>query len=501
MEPVYQHFLSIGCTRFERVERDKYTQERKFAALKRQKTSRLRAELSLVCSLIVLLIVAMNPQATDAYSFLTHEDLVDVAWHGSIRPALLARFPNTTEAQLRVARSYAYGGTTIQDLGYYPFGHQFFSNLTHYVRSGEFVNNLIRDSRNVNEYAFALGALSHYVGDNDGHRFATNPSTPIEFPSLGKKYGPTVTYDEAPHPHVRTEFAYDVEQVSRHEFAPVGYMHAMGFKVPRTLVERAFFETYGLSLGSVLGRPRPAFRSYNSAVSKLLPTFAHAEVLIHHKNFPPVDDTPDYHQFSTRQAQAGVENEWAMYKHKAGFGVHFIAFLIRIVPKIGAASDLAIRGPSAETDRWYIASVNRSIDDYERMLGELAKDPAHALELPDRDLDTGNLVRPGGYPLTDKTYAQLLNKLTANPDRQVPNELRQNVLAYYADPNAPISTKKNSKAWKKVETELTTLQGMQATGSQKVAMLRRETFGDDFSMKNSAEYPVAGVRTSSRQIH
>ncbi|MGA8289194.1 MAG: zinc dependent phospholipase C family protein, partial [Acidobacteriaceae bacterium] len=364
-----------------------------------------------------------------------------------------------------------YGGTTIQDLGYYPFGHQFFSNLTHYARSGEFVNNLIRDSRTVNEYAFALGALSHYVGDNDGHRFATNPSTPIEFPSLGKKYGPIVTYDEAPHAHVRTEFAYDVEQVSRHEFAPVGYMHAMGFKVPRKLVERAFFETYGLPLRSVLGRPRPAFESYDSAVAKLLPTFAHAEVLIHHKDFPPADDTPAFHQFSTRQVQAGVDNQWATYKKKAGFEVHFIAFLIRIAPKIGPISDLAIRGPSAETDRWYIESVNRSVDDYERMLGELAKDPTHQLDLPNRDLDTGNLVRPGGYRLTDKTYAELLNKLTAEPGRRVPSGLRHDVLAYYADPNAPIATKKNAHAWKRVQTELTTLQGMQTVGSQNVATL------------------------------
>jgi hypothetical protein len=417
-----------------------------FRVVTRRETHRRRTQLSLVYFLVVLLLIGMFPQPTDAYSFLTHEDLVDVAWHGSIRRALLARFPNTTAAQLREARSYAYGGTTIQDLGYYPFGHQFFSNLTHYVRSGEFVNNLIRDSRNVNEYAFALGALSHYVGDSDGHRFATNPSTPIEFPSLGKKYGPIVTYDEAPHPHVRTEFAYDVEQLSRHEFAPVGYMHAMGFKVPRKLVERAFFETYGLPVRSVLGRPRPAFSSYDSAVAKLLPTFAHAEVLIHRKDFPPVQDTPAYQEFSSRQAQAGVENEWALYKHKAGFEVHFIAFLIRIVPKIGAASELAIRGPNAETDRWYIESVNRSMFDYERMLGELAKDPTHALDLPDRDLDTGNMVQPGSYKLTDKTYAALLNKLTAEPDRQVPSRLRHDVLAYYADPNAPISTKKNSKA-------------------------------------------------------
>lgn len=432
-----------------------------------------RTQLSLVYLLVLLIQIGLFPQPTDAYSFLTHEDLVDVAWHGSIRPALLARFPKATTAQLREARSYAYGGTTIQDLGYYPFGHEFFSNLTHYVRSGEFVNNLIRDSRNVNEYAFALGALSHYVGDNDGHRFATNPSTPIEFPSLGKKYGPIVSYDEAPHAHVRTEFAYDVEQLSRHKFAPVGYMHAVGFKVPRRLVERAFFETYGLSLRSVLGHPRPAFESYDSAVAKLLPTVAHAEVLIHRKDFPPVEDTPAYQQFSARQAQADVDNQWNFHKKKAGFEVHFIALMIRIVPKIGAASDLAIRGPSTETNRWYIESVNRSIDDYERMLGELAKDPSHRLDLPNRDLDTGNLVRPGGYRLTDKTYAELLNKLTAEPDRRVPSGLRHDVLAYYADPNAPIATKKNANAWKRVKTELITLQGMQTVGSENVVGLRR----------------------------
>ena len=440
---------------------------------KGQGTLRSRSQLSIVYLLIVLMLFGLFPQPTDAYSFLTHEDLVDVAWHGSIRPALLARFPNTTAAQLKEARSYAYGGTTIQDLGYYPFGHQFFSNLTHYVRSGEFVNNLIRDSRNVNEYAFALGALSHYIGDNDGHRFATNPSTPIEFPHLGKKYGPVVTYDEAPHAHVRTEFAYDIEQLSRQEFAPVGYMHGIGFKVPRQLVERAFFQTYGLPLDTVLGHPRPAFDSYDSSVAKLLPTFAHAEVLIHRKDFPPVQDIPAFHQFSSRQAQAGVENQWALYKKKAGFEVHFVAFLIRIVPKVGAISDLAIRGPNTETDRWYIESVNRSMDDYQRMLEELAKDPAHQLDLPDRDLDTGNLVRPGGYVLTDKTYAQLLKKLTDNPERQVPSGLRRDVLAYYADPNAPISTKKNARAWRRVQTELTTLRRMQPVGAQKVATLQR----------------------------
>lgn len=430
-----------------------------------------RAQVFVVHFFVMLTLLWSFPQPIEAYSFLTHEDLVDVAWKGSIRPALLARFPNATPAQLKEARGYAYGGTTIQDLGYYPFGHQLFSNLTHYVRAGEFVNNLIRDSRTMDEYAFALGALSHYVGDSDGHRFATNPSTPIEFPALGKKYGPIVTYDEAPHAHVRTEFAYDIEQLSQRRFAPAGYMHVVGFRVPRKLVERAFFETYGLSLRSVLGHPRPAFESYDSAVSKLLPTFAHAEVLIYRKDFPPEEDTPAFHEFATRQAEAGIDNDWAKFKKKAGFQVHLIAILLRIVPKIGPISDLAIRGPNAETNRWYIESVNRAVDDYEQMLRELAKDPKHQLDLPDRDLDTGDLVRPGTYVRTDKTYAELLHKLTAEPGGSVPAGLRQNILAYYADPNAPIATKKNRKAWKRVETELTTLRGMQVVNGRKVAML------------------------------
>lgn len=444
---------------------------RSLDAGKRRKFFDARAQVLLAHFLVMLALLGSFPQQIDAYSFLTHEDLVDVAWRRSIRPALLARFPNATAAQLHRARGYAYGGATIQDMGYYPFGHQFFSNLTHYVRAGEFVNNLIRDSRTVNEYAFALGTLSHYVGDNDGHRFATNPSTSIEFPSLGKKYGPIVTYDEAPHAHVRTEFAYDIEQLSQHRFAPAGYMHVVGFKVPRKLVERAFFQTYGLPLHSVLGRSLPSFDSYDTAVSKILPTFAHAEVLIHRKDFPPEVNTPAFHEFATRQSQAGIENDWARFKREAGFQVHFIAFLIRIVPKIGPISDLAIRGPNAETNRWYIESVNRALDDYERMLSELAKDPTHQLDLPDRDLDTGNMVRPGSYMLTDKTYAELLNKLTAEPGRSVPAGLRADVLAYYADPDAPISTKKNPKAWKRVETELTTLRGMPTADGRKIARL------------------------------
>jgi len=400
-----------------------------------------------------------------AYSFLTHQDIIDVAWNGSILPLLRQRFPHTTRAQLQEARAYAYGGATIQDMGYYPFGHQFFSNLTHYVRSGDFVTNLLLNARNVDEYAFALGALSHYVGDNEGHRFATNVSTPIEFPALGKKYGPVVTYDQAPNAHVRTEFAYDVDQLSQHRFAPAGYLHSVGFKVPRALLERAFVETYGLPLHTVLGEPVPAIESYHSSVERLLPKVAAAEVLLHRKDFPPDQNTPEFRVFLAGQQQSNSENGWQNWSRNPSFQIHLLAALIRITPKIGPLSTLSIRGPSAETERWYIASMNRSIADYEQYLRELERNPKGVFQLPDRDLDTGNLVRPGSYPLTDQTYAELLHKLTAKPGRPVPIQLRTNILAYYSNPQSPISTKKNAKAWMRVQQELPILHGMNTIGS------------------------------------
>lgn len=426
-------------------------------------TARRRISLAQLAAvfLIALVFLAALPRASYGYSFLTHEDIIDVAWRGSIRPLLAARFPTVTEAQLRLARAYAYGGATIQDMGYYPFGHQFFSNLTHYVRSGAFIDNLLRDSQTVNEYAFALGALSHYVGDDIGHRYATNISTPIEFPNLKKKFGPVVTYDQSPHGHVRTEFAYDIEQLSQHWFAPSGYMKGIGFYVPQRLLEQAFYDTYGLSLRSVLGRPSPAIGSYRASVKGFLPDIARAEVLIHRKDFPREMDTPAFLQFSTRQKQAGLDYQWSHYSTKSGFKLHLMAFIIRILPKVGPISNAAIRGPNAETNRWYIESVNRAVDNYEQLLGRLQKSPLKTLGLPDRDLDTGNPIQPGTYRLTDQTYAQLLHRLAAQPSRRIPASLQQNIVGYYSNPNAPISTKKNKRAWSRVQSELVTLRAMQ----------------------------------------
>jgi hypothetical protein len=418
-----------------------------------------------ICLFAVLLLFFLwRSQSGFSYSVLTHEQLIDLAWKDSIVPMLLSRYPHTTDAELARAKAYAYGGCVIQDAGYYPFGHVFFSDLTHYVRSGDFVASLIRNSRNVDELAFALGALSHYVGDNIGHHGAVNPSTAVIFPNLGAKYGPEVTYDESPHGHVRTEFAFDINQLSKRRLAPSAYLNHVGLEVSPRLLEQAFFETYGLHLRGLEIDREATVGTYRHAVRNFLPTIADAEVLLHKKDFPNDVTGPGFDLYAQRVSDADASNSWEQYrKNKAGVKTHLLAFVIVILPKAGALSGLAIRGPIQETEEKYIESVNKSVDRYEELLGYLTRNPAAepgvTMKLENRDLDTGAKVRPGGYRLTDWTYARLLDRITAHGE-PVPVTLKQDVLAYYADPAAPIATKKNKKAWKRVQQDLAVLQAM-----------------------------------------
>src|ERR1700720_3210925 len=168
----------------------------------------------------ILALLLSWPNGAAAYSVLAHEAIIDSVWDTSIRPLLLKRFPNATAEQLKEAHGYAYGGAIIQDMGYYPHGSHFFSDLTHYVRSGDFILALLRDAKDLDGYAFALGALAHYAADNDGHRIATNRAVPLLYPKLKKKYGDSVTYEEDRLAHVKTEFGFDVLEVAHGRYAP-----------------------------------------------------------------------------------------------------------------------------------------------------------------------------------------------------------------------------------------------------------------------------------------
>lgn len=412
--------------------------------------------------LLCLLLTSSAPPA-HAYSVLTHQAIIDLAWNDSIRPLLLSKYPNATEEQLLIAHSYAYGGSAIQDMGYYPFGHTFFSDLTHYVRSGDFVASLFRNAHTLNELAFAAGALSHYVGDSFGHSIAVNPATALAFPKLAKRYGPIVTYDEDPHAHVRTEFGFDIEQVSKHRFAPHAYLEHIGLRVPRRLLEKAFFETYGIPLHNLLGKERPSIRSYRSAVRSFIPFFGRGEVVLHRHDFLPDEPSADFTVYSDELQRADFRKHWTNAYHGSGFLGHLSAAIIWIVPKWGPAAMLAIKIPNHPSQDLYVKSVNMTLQHFHRHLAYLEQEDLSKFGLADRDLDTGAKVRPGGYARTDETYAKLLHDVVTRPQMTIPLGLKEDVLAYYSDPNAPITTKRNPRAWEQVQQDLAAFKTMKAT--------------------------------------
>ena len=409
-------------------------------------------------TLCIPLMIAWPPSGK-AYGVLTHQQLIDQAWSTVIVPILLNRFSPLTTEQLREAHAYAYGGCVVQDFGYYPFANAFFSDLTHYVRTGDFVQKLFQHANTTNEFAFAVGALSHYVGDSIGHSQATNPSVAITFPKLAAKYGSSVNYAQGKHQHAEVEWAFDAAQAAKLRLAPAAYVRDIGLEVPREQLAAAFYEIYGIPLREIVSGLLPAMKTFRFGARSFLPNFTYAEAVLHQGRFPADAPGPELEQYERQIGQLPIEEGWDQYRRKPGVRIHLLSGLIVIVPKIGALQMLAIKGPTEETERAYIASVNLSTAALAVYLQRLIGTQVN-MSLANRDLDTGQQMVPGGYPLTDRTYAQLIARITKVPTEPIPAGLKQDIIAYYADPAAPISTKKKPKEWAAVQEQLQVLIGM-----------------------------------------
>jgi hypothetical protein len=392
------------------------------------------------------------------YSVLTHEAIIDAAWKEDIEPVLLSRFPDATAEQLVEAHAYAYGGAIIQDMGYYPFGSQFFSDLTHYVRSGDFVLALIAESHDLNEYAFALGALAHYAADTTGHPLATNLSVAIMYPKLAKQYGPVVTYDEKPSAHAQVEFGFDVDQVAEGNYASRAYHDFIGFEVSEPVLERAFADTYCIDMSSVFLSVDAAIGSYRHAVSTVIPRTT--RVAWHMKRHEIQNSHPNEvrSQFIYNVSHSEYRKEWGKTYEEPGIPARIKALFLHLVPKVGPFSALAFHPPTPAVEQLYMHSFNETLKDYR---GLLVAQREGRLQLPNDNFDTGELTEPTAYPFTDQTYAKLLAKVSAKP---ISETLRGDILAFYADLGAPFATKKDPKAWQDVLDELDKLKASPVSG-------------------------------------
>jgi hypothetical protein len=402
--------------------------------------------------LLAALLVAAWPSPTSAYSILAHEAIIDAAWNIGLRELLLQRFPDATKEQLKDAHAYAYGGAIIQDLGYYPHGSHFFSDLTHYCRSGDFVLALLRDSKDLNGYAFALGALSHYAADNDGHAIGTNPSVPILYPKLQKRYGDVVTYEQNPLAHVKTEFGFDVLEVAKGRYAPDSYHDFIGFEVDAPLLAQAFRETYGLDLKTVLPDEEKTLGSYRRDVSKLIPKATRIAWTLKKDEIEKDQPSITKRKFLYNLSRASYEKKWGKDYQKPTLFERFIAFLYRILPKFGPLKVLQLRTPTPETEHKFENSFNAALDRYKAALRDARS--GKLPEVPNDNFDTGKPDPPGVYFMNDDVHAELVEALAKTNFVGMSPELRAELSQFYADPNAPYATKRKPKEWAKLQVAL-----------------------------------------------
>jgi len=404
-----------------------------------------------IIGLAVALVLAMASPLS-AYSVLSHEATIDVTWDKVLEPLLKQRFPRASADDLLQARSFAYGGSVIQDLGYYPFGNKFFSNLVHYVRSGDFVEALLRDARDIDEFAFALGALAHYANDTSGHPEAINVTVPIVYPKLQRKYGDVVTYAQAPHQHVIVEFSFDIVHAVGGAFLPDTYKRFIGFRVATPLLERAVRETYGLEMRDLFGDLDRSISTYRYAVSQIIPTLTAAAWRDKHDEIVKLTPAIDRGAFVYSYPRAAYEQDYGRDYQRPGLFARFLGVLYRILPKIGPLKPLSFKAPTPEAAELFARSFRDATARFRTEVNAL-KD--RKFEIVNANFDTGRPSRFGDYSLADDTYRELLVQLSDQKFQGMPVALTRNIVAFYGDgPGPSVQDKKVRKRWAKVERTL-----------------------------------------------
>jgi|SRR4051812_9939620 hypothetical protein len=428
----------------------------------RQHLARTRQQsfLPVRACLAAFLAVLLIPTPSHAYSVLTHEEVVDLVWESDIKPLLQQRFPHATAEDLVKAHAYAYGGCIIQDMGYYPFGNSHFSDMVHYVRSGDFVAALLKDAHDLNGLAFALGGLAHYVSDIHGHPMV-NRAVAMEFPDLQRKFGSSVTYEDDKKAHIRSEFGFDVAEVAKNRYAPKAYHDFIGFEVDKELLEQAFRETYGVELKDIFKSLDLSIGSYRFAVGTMIPKLTKAALLTKSNVDVPDKNSQNLQQFRYYLSRAEYEKEWGRNYERPGIGARILAFLFKLVPKVGPFKAVAFQVPDPQTQDMFLKSIDDTVATYKRLA--TAMRAGQRTELPNMNFDTSQPTQAGKYRLADESYRFLLGKLDDGHFRDVPEPLRADVLHFYNQADAFVFLKDEDKI-RKIRRQLSELGVMQAAG-------------------------------------
>ncbi|MFI5186210.1 MAG: zinc dependent phospholipase C family protein [Chitinophagales bacterium] len=390
--------------------------------------------------ILVIVMIVFDSSSCKAYSVLTHEAIIDANWVHVLLPLLKQKFPSSSAEELKTAHAYAYGGAVVPDMGYYPFGSKLFTNLLHYVRSGDFVEVILSEAQNVNEYAFALGVLCHYNADNYGHKLGVNVCVPIIYPKMKKKFGDVVTYDENHLSHLRTEFAIDVLQTARGNYSSETYHDYIGFQVAKPVLERAFFKTYGLDVNNLFGDFSRTVGTFRWIVKSFFPTITKAAWLTRSDEIRKASPNATVRQFIYRMHRKNYRNEFK--NEKPRFLVQILSGFIAILPKIGPLRVLNFKVPGADAEKFFIESFDTAVSHYRNYIAQLRNGD---IILSNTNFDTGQKTAPAEYELTDKSYAEWLLKLQHKNFETATFAIKQNILNFYGDDQAASTGKQNIK--------------------------------------------------------
>ncbi|MCW3110943.1 MAG: hypothetical protein JWQ09_5449 [Segetibacter sp.] len=399
------------------------------------------------------------PVISNAYSVLTHMAIIDACWKKSIQPVLSKKFPGSTDDQFKDAHAYIYGGAIMPDMGYYPLGTPFFTNLVHYVRTGDFVTNLLNEAKDMNEYAFALGALCHYYADIYGHSIGVNPSVPLVYSKLKEKFGDTVYYEENKVSHIRTEFGIDVLQVAKGNYAPEDYHDFIGFKVSQPVLERAFQKTYGIDIKNIFKSLPLAIGTFRFTVKNFFPVITKIAWASRSSQIKKVNPQATEKSFSYNMSRKEYYANKEQKDNRPGFFAGTFTWVIKFLPKFGPLRAFKFKVPTPEVEKLFLKSFEAVVKNYSASLKSL---PNGELDLLNKDFDTGNKTIPGEYELADNSYNKMLLQINRNDFKYTTPSLKSDVLNYYSKAGAVLQ-KQSCKKQQKINCSIGALKDTKAS--------------------------------------
>jgi hypothetical protein len=382
------------------------------------------------------------PATSRAFSVLAHQAVVDEAWSNTLSPLVRKHFPETTDQQLAEARDYARGGSHLPDLGYFPLGNRLFTDLLHYVRTGDFIARLLNEASSADEYAFALGVLSHYETDVKGHPEATNVAVPVIYPKLARQYGSRVTYAESPSAHLATEFRFDVLQVAHRHEIPGLFEHSIDFKVPKEFLNRVFRETYGLDLNDLFKNYDVALNTYRWGFRTLINEGTGIAWQLYRQDIESEEPGISSKQFVDVISRAEFVQEFGKAFLEPGYFVQFVGFVGNFLPNVGPLKRLPYKPLPQDVQQLYFRAFRDAYNEYLEKVAATQKGKASIANL---NLDTGARPAAGQYPPADKAYVELIERHAQEHFANTPKALADDMAEHFRDRDAALAFEQSSR--------------------------------------------------------